>query len=74
MCVCIMKTIQQMLCEISSANWTYYPQSIEVDNRLKIKGQKLGQGHNPQKAHLQPLRDLSVQYENNTETPCEISS
>ena len=42
-CVCSIKTIQETLCEISSWKWTYYPQSIKVDNRLKIKGKKLGQ-------------------------------
>ena len=31
---------------------------------LKIKGKKLGQSHNPQKAHLHPLRNVCVQYEN----------
>ena len=41
MWVCNMKTIQQMLTEISSGNWTYHLSSIKVYNRLKIKGSKM---------------------------------
>ena len=33
--------------------WRY-----QLDNGLKVKG------HNPQKAHLHPLRDVCMQYEN----------
>ena len=43
----------------------YHPPSIKVNNGIKIEGEKLGQSHNPQKAHLHPLRHVSVQYENN---------
>ena len=53
-CVCSMKTIQQTLSEISSGNWSYHPQSIDVNNRLKIKGQKLGQRSYPPKGTSTP--------------------
>ena len=36
-----------------------------VNNGLNIKGQKLIQGQSPPKAHLHPLRDVCMQYENN---------
>ena len=35
-----------------------------VITALKIKRKKV-EGHNPQKAHLHPLRDMCMQYENN---------
>ena len=37
----------------------------KVNNRIKIKDKKLGQRSLPRKAHLHPLRDVCVQYENN---------
>ena len=64
-CVCNMKTNKQMLSEISSGKWTYHLPSIKVNNGLKIEGQQLGQSSYPPKAHLHPLRDVCVQYENN---------
>ena len=32
----------------------------KVNNGRKIEGQQLGQSHDPQKAHLHPLRDVCV--------------
>ena len=43
----------------------YHPQSIKVINRLKIRGKTLGQRSSPQKAHLQPLKDVCMQYKSN---------
>ena len=51
--------------EISSGNIAYHPSSIKVNNRLNIKDKKWVKGYNPQKAHLHPLRDVCMQYENN---------
>ena len=38
---------------------------IKVINGIKIEGRKKVKGHSPQEAHLQPLRDVCVKYENN---------
>ena len=53
-CVCNMKTIKQMLSEISSGNWTYHPPSIKVNNGLKIEGQQLGPRSQPPKGTSTP--------------------
>ena len=63
--VCVQyEKIQQMLSEILSGNCIYHRPSIRVNNRLKIKGKSRSKVLNPQKAHLHPLRDVCMQYEN----------
>ena len=37
---------------------------VIIASKLKVKNEV--KGHSPQKAHLHPLRDVCVQYENNT--------
>ena len=62
--MCVAIWIQQTLSELSSGKWTYLLPSIKVNNGLKIKRKKLGQISQPQKAHVHPLRDMCMQYEN----------
>ena len=59
------KTIQQTLSELLSGRLTYHLPSIKVNNGLIIEGKKLDPRLQPQKAHLHPLRDVCMQYENN---------
>ena len=63
MCVCNKKTIQQMLSEISSGNWTYHLPSIKVNNGLRIKGQK--NWSKVKGTSTPPKACVCVQYENN---------
>ena len=65
MCVRNMKTIQQTLSEISSGNWTYHPLQLKFIIASKSKVKKWVKDHNPKKAHLQPIRDVGMQYESN---------
>ena len=51
---------------------TYHPEietiishKINVNIRLKIKGKNEVKGHNLQKAHVRPLKDVCMQYQNN---------
>ena len=47
-------------------NGTYRLPSIKVNNvHKKTKVKNLVKGHNPQTAHLHPMRNVCMQYENN---------
>ena len=61
-----MKIIQQTVSGISRENKTYPLPLTKVNNGHKTMLKYLVKGYTPQKAYLHPMRDVCVQYENNT--------
>ena len=69
-----MKTMQQTLSEISSANRTYHRPSIKVNNRIKIEGQNLGQRSQPPKGTSSTPKTCVCNMEIIQHTVSDISS